>query len=968
MTHPVRRTGREGATCPVLAVVVVLFLASMPAQAAGRTQPTTSPGLAIVEETETGLTLLLTVPEPSVRAVTRAGTACYQVEIPGLAPSAGTGLPAYGALLAVPGQEVEVEVSEGAGWRIDAHPLCPTERYACKKGSGALPCEAIVSAGPEGETMEETDRPLAQIEPGGSLRGVPAARLQVSPFRVEGSQIWFYPQLTVRLRWPTSVPVPATARVGGPFAAILRSVLLNPPAFPPQAPAPDAKTPAAAPATATGDPLKLMVDHDALFQVTYGDLVGAGWNPAELDPHTLRLTYLDVELPILVEGEADGAFDPGDLILFYGQGNTGPYSRSSVYRLSAGGAGGLRMESRDASPVNGYPVALTFAATLHAEQDIPEGYWQNPPGREAQDHWYWTGELSAPTSASLNFQMPFYSEEAASAMLRVRLAGKTDDTANPDHHTRLWLNGHQVSDVSWNGQVEFEQAAQISPTLLFSGNNTLAVESVGDTGALVDILYANWLEIDYQARYVAVDDHLTFGVPSAGDLQFRVSCFTAFGVEAYDITDPLAPVSLEGVETMPEEACYTAVFEDEATAGSRYLALAPARRQAPAAIVPDLPSDLHNPANGADEIILAYDGFYDDLQPLVTHRQSQGLRVQAIKITDVYDEFSAGHVTPQAIRDFLAYAYASWAAPAPTYVLLVGDAHLDWLDRFGTGKPIFLPSRIIDASDVGETADDTWYARVDGDDPLPDLLLGRFPARTVADVQAMVAKTIAYDTSPPAEPWAGRALFVADDDRPIFESASEAWIGRLQPAYEPQRIYASDYPPGNPTTDIVNAINAGAFLVAYAGHGNQDRWGTWSGGTLFTISNVAQLNNAGKLPFVATATCLNGFFVNPIVDYCLAEELARRADAGSAGVWSPTALGSPVEHELLFADLFDSLRGSESPTQGSVTTQAKLAAYAQGVSVELLYTFALFGDPALGLAVPDTMKLYLPLAVRGAGP
>ncbi len=973
MANRIRHLWAAGGHRLALAAMLLVCLTTAPDQAGGRPPepplPLASTTLTIIEETATSLTFELQVPEPTVRSVTQAGTTCYEVEVPGMARSADTGLPSYGTLIAAPAQGVRLEVLEDPGRLLNAYPLCPIGRFVCKEGSATLPCETEWVTGSEAETINRSGRPLAEIGFTGSLRGVPVAQVQIYPLRLEGSQVRFYPRLRVRLSRPLSSASPPeeTGRIGKPFDAILHAVLLNPPAFAARAPAPRTEAVAARRSATAFDQLKLLVDHDGLYQIAYSDLVAAGWNPGSLDPHTLTLRHLGGELPILVEGEEDGHFDPGDLVLFYGQGNTGAYTRTSVYWLSAEGADGLRMSSRDASPVNGFPVPTTFAATLHAEQDIPEGYWQNPPGREAQDHWYWSGALQAPASASLYFQMPPFDDGAAGATLRVRLAGKTDDTANPDHHTRIWLNAHLVSDEYWNGQVEFEHTTEISPALLLAGTNTLAVETVGDTGAAVDIIYANWLEVDYGARYVARDNELTFGAPAAGDLQFRVSCFTDYGVEAYDITNPLAPVHLEGVETVPEQACYTAVLEDSASGGSQYLALAPSRRQAPEAIVPDVPSDLHNPANGADEIILTYDGFYDDLQPLVAHRQSQGLRVQTVKITDVYDEFSAGHITPQAIRDFLSYAYANWAAPAPTYVLLVGDAHLDWLDRFQTGKPIFLPTRIFDAGDVGETADDTWLARVDGDDPLPDLLLGRLPARTSADVQAMVAKTIAYDTSPPVEPWASRALFVADDDMPIFESASEAWIGQLMPAYESQRIYASSYPPGNATTDIVSAINAGVSLVTYAGHGNQDRWGTWSGGTLFTTSNVAQLSNSGKLPFVATGTCLNGFFVNPFVDYCLAEELARREDAGAAGVWSPTALGSPVEHEVLFSDLFDALRSSASPTLGSVTTQAKLVAYGQGVSTELLYTFALFGDPALGLAVPTATQICLPLVLRELG-
>ena len=49
-----------------------------------------------------------------------------------------------------------------------------------------------------------------------------------------------------------------------------------------------------------------------------------------------------------------------------------------------------------------------------------------------------------------------------------------------------------------------------------------------------------------------------------------------------------------------------------------------------------------------------------------------------VDIDDIYDEFSDGLFNPFAIRRFLRYAYNSWQQPAPTYVVLVGDAHYDY--------------------------------------------------------------------------------------------------------------------------------------------------------------------------------------------------------------------------------------------------------------------------------------------------
>jgi hypothetical protein len=350
------------------------------------------------------------------------------------------------------------------------------------------------------------------------------------------------------------------------------------------------------------------------------------------------------------------------------------------------------------------------------------------------------------------------------------------------------------------------------------------------------------------------------------------------------------------------------------------------------------------------------------VQPLVAHRQGQGLRVVAARLTDVQDEFSGGVFTPEAIRDLLTYAYGNWRAPAPTWVLLVGDANLDYLDRFGTGMPNYVPSYVIDASQVGETGNDNWFACVDGDDHLPDLMVGRFPAQSRADVQAMVSKVIFYENNLPSGGWSKRAVYVADDDSAAFEEAAENWIGQLPESYQAQRIYLSAYPPGDPNGDIVSAVNNGAFAVTYVGHGNQDRWGTWSGGTFFAMPEVGQLANTSRLPFMATATCLNGFFVNPYVPYSIAEELVRKKDGGAIGAWSPSALGYPSEHDVLFGKMFDQLFGGGSPTMGSITTGAKVNSAGKGVSQELIETFTLFGDPALGFTERLAPPVLYPIA------
>jgi len=702
-------------------------------------------------------------------------------------------------------------------------------------------------------------------------------------------------------------------------------------------------------------------------QLTAADLTGAGWDLAELDPHTLRLTNLGAEVALWTPGGDDGFFDPGDVVLFYGRAATGPYTRGNVYWLPAGAAPGRRMAERDAAPVHGYPVATSWPTTIHAEQDIaPWGYWQNPPGRETQDHWYWTGPLTAPATATLPFAMPPF-DDADATMLRVALAGKTDDaSADPDHHTLVSLNGAPLVEARWNGQIEFQHTVAFSPTLLLTGVNTVTVASLGGTGATVDELYVNWLEVDYAASYVAQGDRLAFAAPAADAYRFEVAGFTSPDVEAFDLTDPERPVRLLNVQAAPETGAFTAILEDRPAAATRYLAQTAAARRPPAGLIADAPSDWRYPANGADEIIVTYDGFYTDTLPLAAYRQGQGLRVAVVRLTDVYDEFAAGLATPQAIRDFLAYAYHHWTPPAPRCVLLVGDANLDYRDRFRTGRPNFVPTFIFDADDVGQTANDTWFGQVTGNAPVPDLAVGRLPARSPDDVRTMVAKIISYETAP-ADIWQGRLMFVADNV-PEHQAAAEWWAAQVSGGFRVQRVFAGRYPPGNPADDIVRGINQGASLVTYVGHGNFDRWGVWSGGRLFDVTMVSLLTNRERLPVVITADCLNGFFVHPYTDDTMAEALVRKADGGAIAAWSPTALGWLSHQVILFEEFSRALFSAPVPMLGDVTVTAKRNAFAQGVSSEMIESFTLFGDPALRLRLMAVRGGHLPMIVKGGRP
>ena len=169
--------------------------------------------------------------------------------------------------------------------------------------------------------------------------------------------------------------------------------------------------------------------------------------------------------------------------------------------------------------------------------------------------------------------------------------------------------------------------------------------------------------------------------------------------------------------------------------------------------------------------MIAHPTLLDAIEPLADFHRERGLAVEVIDVFDAYDESSHGIVGPHAIRDLIAHAHRERPAPAPRFVLLVGDAswdtknreprstnYVDWTYRPGeverTPRNQLTPyeeGSELDRNLVptwmhqgaqGHAASDNYFVAVVGDDELPDLAIGRLPVVEPAEVAAIVDKTI----------------------------------------------------------------------------------------------------------------------------------------------------------------------------------------------------------------------------------
>ena len=83
----------------------------------------------------------------------------------------------------------------------------------------------------------------------------------------------------------------------------------------------------------------------------------------------------------------------------------------------------------------------------------------------------------------------------------------------------------------------------------------------------------------------------------------------------------------------------------------------------------------------------------------------------------------------------------------------------------------YVPTHVFHTTMLGETPTDNWFACVSGEDPLPDLFIGRISVRAPSDLEAVVEKVLSYEEQPP-QPWHS-SIAMAADDSTAFENMSE---------------------------------------------------------------------------------------------------------------------------------------------------------------------------------------------------
>jgi hypothetical protein len=169
---------------------------------------------------------------------------------------------------------------------------------------------------------------------------------------------------------------------------------------------------------------------------------------------------------------------------------------------------------------------------------------------------------------------------------------------------------------------------------------------------------------------------------------------------------------------------------------------------------------------------------------------------------------------------------------------------------------------------------DPCYVKLAGSDAYPDAFISRISPTSAANLDYVLWKLIRYEKYPDTGPdaaWYLKGTGVASNEGspPDWQRANLLRDMLINDMY----FTAVDqiYDPGATALQVTNALNNGRSVLNYIGHGSGTSWST----TGYSNSNIHQLSNGYKNPFIIDVACVNGNFT---LSECMEEAWVRTGD------------------------------------------------------------------------------------------
>jgi hypothetical protein len=386
--------------------------------------------------------------------------------------------------------------------------------------------------------------------------------------------------------------------------------------------------------------------------------------------------------------------------------------------------------------------------------------------------------------------------------------------------------------------------------------------------------------------------------------------------------------------------------------------------------------EMDEPGDAFHYVIVTSPAFAPYFQPLVDLRGRCGMRARIVDTEWISANYSGADLQ-EKIRNFIRFAYESWQT---RYVLLGGDdeviPHRGFYVKVGMTADVNIPSDLYySCLDGTWNADgDAYFGEPGEEDLLGEVIVGRLPVDSPAEIENALGKISGYALAPVPEQCRSVGLFGellwsidgvetwGSDYKNEILLGSSSWgftTAGVPAGFSTPLLYDSESATWS-TGDALSILNGGVNLVNHCGHSN-----LYSVMRLATTDVPALTNDGATAGFFVCYSqgCYAASFDNRDEagtirpDDCIAEELVTDAHGAVAFIGNTRfgwdAPGSTCGVSQFFdRQFFDAVFGEGIVRLGDALEDSRLdnVSYISYEAVRwVYYDMCLLGDPALSV-------------------
>lgn len=757
---------------------------------------------------------------------------------------------------------------------------------------------------------------------------------------------------------------------------------------------------------ASGNWYKFYIEKSGVYKVSKSFLQSLGLN-VNVDPRRIKIygnggrmlpLLNDTSYPLDLEenaiqfiGEEDGVFDASDYILFYAEGvdtwnsesltSINLFSDKAYYYVTTTGGSGKRILNAIEPTAVSNLQFTQFDDVLYYEKDLVNG---GKVGRR------WFGEqFNIDDSQTFDFSIPNL-DTSVPIELKINTASKSFGNSSFNFN----VNGANIGTVSFpqlvpfSGTEGFESALN---TTFTATSSTISIRLNYDNGGVPSSNgYLDFIRLKTKRNLTGFGKQFMFfnddQQNNIGVAQYNLTGANAIS-QVWDVTDihnVSKYVNTSGANfsfkvNLGTARKYVAVDLSDVYAPSKETTSTVANQNIKGTIFKDVSGNFED----IDYLIFTPQFLVNQAETLANfHRANSGMSVRVVALENLYHEFSSGKQDVAAIRNLIKYVY--WNASSPDkrvkYVNLFGDASYDYKDRIPNNNnivPVFhgfnpQASEINNASNFSlfsSFMSDDFFGMMDngegtmtnGFDGI-DIAVGRMLVSSISQAQEMVNKVIEYHDEKSYGRWRNNFVIYSDDADNSTDATLQFGLNNLADVLTSQKPFVNvkkihtdayvqqvaaggeRYPEAK--ADFLDAIELGALVFNYFGHGNEE---ALARERLFEKLDAQNLTNRYRYPLFVTITCEFTRFDDP-----------NRLTGGEFMFWNKTggAIGLIATtrqigvstgftmNNLLSEDLY-AFGSNDYPTIAEALRMTKLSTGSDNRRV-VFY----IGDPAMKLAIP----------------